>query len=164
MPKQTLVTLIKLMFLALVLVFLFVLFRSLGGPSRIAVTANLFDDVVIGQTAPRRVGSDKVWVTRLSSAQRNQINSINDFVIAPQAGCSLGAEVCVLGAATERSGIDVIYIAETPAQLPDSVPWFGGFVDPTTGAVFDRLGRAYRDSRVSGEGRIALDVLDVESK
>jgi len=51
--------------------------------------------------------------------------------------------LCVVAAQTDRSGIEIRYTRERPPQLHHSVPWLGGFVNPTTGAVFDLLGRPY---------------------
>ena len=51
----------------------FVLFRSLDGPSFTRQPKVAFDDVQIGETAMRRVQSTRVWVTRLSPVLRNQL-------------------------------------------------------------------------------------------
>jgi len=156
MQTESLIRVIKAMFLVLVMGFVYVLFRSLGGPSRVTTSENLFDDVVIGQTAARRLGNDKVWVTRLSSLHRNQASEVSGHVRDANAGCQIVEDLCVLKAATQRNGIDIIFTANAPDQLPSSKPWYGGFVDPTTGEVFDRLGRAYADNR---SDRIVLEVL-----
>jgi hypothetical protein len=40
-------------------------------------------------------------------------------------------------------GVLFSHTERAPPQLPRSVKWYGGFVDPSTGSVFDQLGRAY---------------------
>lgn len=131
------------MFLFLALGFAYVLISSIGGPSNFSNPKELFDDVAIGQTAARRVGSDRVWVTRLSALTKTQANTVSSHTVDQEAGCDVNGELCVVLAATARSGIDIIYSEKAPIQLPPNVPWFGGFVDPSTGEVFDLLGRAY---------------------
>ena len=148
MQCERLASLIKLMFLVLTVGFAYVLIRSLGvstssEPGGFAKTENLFADVATGQTVARRVGSDRVWVTRLNSSQRTQAESLNYYMQEAEAGCSIADDLCVVLAATGRSGIDIIFTQQAPAQLNSNIPWFGGFVDPTTGEVFDRLGRVY---------------------
>lgn len=142
--RKSLTQLIKIMFLLLGLCFIFVLFSSISGPSKITNPKNLFDDVQLGETAMRRSGSVKVWATRLSSAQRAQASELDGYVLNANSGCDLKTEVCAVIAATQRAGIDIIFTEQAPKQLTSDTAWFGGFVDPATGDVFDRLGRAYK--------------------
>jgi len=81
LSKELLQKLIKTMFCGLFLMVAYILLRSLGGPSRITSTAetsgkNLYNDVVIGQTAARRQGSTRVWVTRLSAVHKRQARDL----------------------------------------------------------------------------------------
>jgi len=159
MDKRTILwRAIRAMLLLLLLGFLFVLFRSLSGPSTTSSNAaSVFDNVVTGQTALRRLGSQRLWVTRLSDAQRRQAKELSWWLVDAQQGCALDQALCIVYAESLRSGIDLVYSAKAPAQLPQKAPWFGGFVDPSTGGVFDLMGRAYKDIR-STESRSNLEI------
>ena len=137
--------------------FVFVLFRSLDGPSLTSQPKVAFDDVQIGETAMRRVHNTRVWVTRLSPILRNQLAELDELVVNPSSGCALNVDVCPLLASTERSGIEIVFSLDHPIQLASGVQWYGGFVDPTNGAVYDRLGRAYKSLRQANR-KDALDV------
>lgn len=146
------------MLLALILGFLFILFRSLSGPSITRSDAqSAFDNVVTGQTALRRSGQQRFWATRLSGAQRAQAKELSNWVIDSSAGCTVDQVLCIVHAESLRAGIDLVYSAKAPVQLPRKAPWFGGFVDPSSGAAFDFMGRAYKDIR-SNEQRTSLDI------
>ena len=143
--------LIQAMLIILVLAFVLVLFRSLSGPSLTSTSTATFDNVMIGQTALRRLGSERVWVTRLSKLHVRQAQNLDALVANPGAGCDPSHVLCVISANSSRSGIDIVYLNEVPAQLPTGVAWHGGFVDPASGGVFDFLGRAYKAVRLSNE-------------
>ncbi len=147
--KENLTKAIKAMFLLLGLSFIFILLSSISGPRKITHHKNPFDNVETGETAARRLGAIKVWATRLSARQRTQASRLDQYVVDANSGCDLASEVCVLIAATKRSGIDIIFTEQPPKLLKSSTPWFGGFVDPTTGEAFDRLGRAYKFNQAS---------------
>ena len=150
---------IRAMLLTLLLAFMFVLFRSLSGPSLTSTSNGVLDNVVIGQTALRRLPGQRVWATRLSETQFRQIEAINPFVIEPQAGCNATSAVCVVNAQSLRAGIDIVFVNEAPKQLPRDAVWHGGFIDPVSGGVFDFMGRAY--NRVdSQDKRISLDIVE----
>jgi len=136
---------IRGMLIVLCLAFLFVLFRSLSGPSITASTANVFDNVVIGQTALRRVDRQRVWATRLSDSQRRQAIELNALVLDAEKGCDSSKALCLIHAQSSRPGIELVYLNEAPDQLPSNIAWYGGFVDPVSGGVFDFMGRAYKD-------------------
>lgn len=159
MTKRTLLwQSIKFMFVFVAFAFVFVLFRSLSGPSLTGSSSSTFDDVAIGQTALRRNERQRVWVTRLSDVQRLQAKQLNTLVKDPTSGCNVQVIVCALNANTSRSGIELAFSERHPAQLKGGVLWFGGYVDPTTGGVFDRLGRSYKDVR-SDDQRLSLDIV-----
>lgn len=159
MTKRTLLwQAIKFMFIFVAFAFVFVLFRSLSGPPMTGSTLQSFDDVVISQTALRRDNGERVWVTRLSEMQRQQAQQLASLLRDSNAGCKPQVVICVIRASTSRSGIELAFAERFPAQLKGGVLWFGGFVDPTTGAVFDRLGRAYKDVR-SNDERNSLDIV-----
>ncbi len=143
--------LIKGMLIILVLAFILVLFRSLSGPSLTSPSKATFDNVVVGQTALRRLGSKRVWITRLSQSHVRQALELDASVVNSDAGCDPSRVLCVISANSSRSGIDIVYLNEVPAQLPTGITWYGGFVDPASGAVFDFLGRAYKAVRPSNK-------------
>ena len=145
--KQLLRTSIQFMLILGLFAFVFVLFRSLSGPSLTTQSAIAFDDVQIGETAIRRIQSTRVWVTRLSPLLRNQLAELDELVVNPDSGCALDVEICAVLAKTERSGIDIVFSIEHPVQLASGIKWYGGFVDPSNGSVYDRLGRAYKSLR-----------------
>ncbi|MFT4635118.1 MAG: hypothetical protein ACI854_001458 [Arenicella sp.] len=149
---------IRGMLIALALAFVFVLFRSLSGPSLTSSSSAGFSDVMIGQTALRRLGSERVWVTRLSQAQARQARALDSLVVNPRVGCESAQTLCVISAKSLRSGIDLVYVQQEPVQLPRDVVWHGGFIDPTSGAVFDFLGRAYKGVK-SNDERENLDLV-----
>ncbi len=152
---------IRAMLLALVLGFLFILFRSLSGPSITSSSAqSAFDNVVVGQTALRRSGRQRFWVTRISDSQRTQAKALSDWLVDANAGCAVEQVLCVVHAESLRSGIDLVYSVKAPIQLPKEALWFGGFVDPSTGGVFDFMGRAYKDIR-SDDQRSQLELYRV---
>lgn len=151
--------LIRGMLILLVMSFAFVLLRSLGGPSLTKNTNGTFDNVVIGQTTIRRSGQQRVWVTRLSKLQVRQAKQLETSMVAPNVGCKPSLALCVLAANSQRSGIDIVYLLTAPSQLPKGVDWYGGFVDPATGGVFDFLGRAYKGVR-SNDERLSLEPIE----
>lgn len=151
--------LIRVMLIVLGLAFVFILLRSVSGPALMSNSSATFDDIHAGQTALRRFESKKVWVTRLSKIQIRQATKLSVYMRDASAGCSSSIAICVVSSETSRSGIDVAYSDTAPAQLPRGWPWYGGYVDPVSGAVFDRLGRAYKDIKTSDQ-RISLDIVN----
>jgi len=139
------------MLLIVLLAFLFVLFRSLGGAFNMSGNADnslakdepIFADVIVGQTVLRRLQSQRVWVSRFSESQRAQAVTLQNVVSSTEVNCQMLDDPCVLSADSARDGIDLVYSAVAPAQLPTNLPWFGGFVDPNNGRLYDLWGRAY---------------------
>lgn len=159
MDKRVLLgRIIRAMLISLGLAFVFVLFRSLGGPSITSSSGDVFDNVVIGQTTLRRLDSRRLWVTRLSKSQVRQASQLAPLLVDAHSGCIPTATLCVLSAESSRSGIDLVYSEQAPAQLPAKFLWYGGFVDPTTGGVFDFMGRAYKGVK-SNDQRASLEVM-----
>lgn len=153
--------LIRGMLALLALSFVFILFRSLSGPSLTSNSGGVFDNVVIGQTALRRLGRQRIWVTRLSKSQIRQVSELNALVVDAQAGCKPSLTLCAIAAESSRIGIDLVYVASAPAQLPAGLAWHGGFVDPASGGVFDFMGRAYKGIR-SNDQRVSLTLIDTD--
>ena len=143
MRKSLLVKLVRIMFLMLVLAFVFVLLSSLKGPSLTTSVNSPFDDVEIGETTLRRYQGKRVWVTRLSPQLVQALESIDSLVVDKAIGCDPQQTLCAVMANTKTDGIEIRYSANRPANVSRSTPWAGGFIDPTTGAIFDVLGRAY---------------------
>jgi len=150
---------IRFMLTLLLLAFLFILFRSLSGPSLTSTSNNALDNVVIGQTALRRLASQRVWATRLSALQLRQVNEISPFVMDSQVGCKITNAVCVVKAQSSRRGIDLVFVNDAPKQLPEGIAWYGGFIDPASGHVFDFMGRAYKNVG-SNDIRPSLDIVE----
>ncbi len=150
---------IRAMLSVLAIAFLFILFRSLGGPPLASSSNTAFDNVVIGQTALRRLGRQRVWVTRLSASQVRQADELSSFVIDPQSGCAPSTSLCVIAAQSSRPGIEIVYSHTIPDKLASNIPWYGGYVDPVSGGIFDVLGRAYNSVK-SNDKRVALDLID----
>jgi hypothetical protein len=92
-----------------------------------------FDDIAVGQTAKRLLAGRRVWVTRFSDEERARLDSSHPCASSP---------VCVVSALGQADGIDIVYTRATPPQIRSDTNWQGGFVDPTSGAVYDLSGRA----------------------
>ena len=151
MARSNLLTLVKVMFGVLIFSFIYVLASSLGEMDTPPAQADseMFSNLPIGQTAMRRVAGHRAWLTRPSEQQIRHAISLNAILVDPESGCRTTVDVCILLAATARDGIDLSYSKTAPPQLPMDAGWPGGFVDPTSGAVFDLFGRAYRLGRDS---------------
>jgi len=146
---------IKLMLLVLLLAFVYVLLSA----TRVNTTASFSDasndkqqsklvsNINIGETVLRTYQGQRVWITRFSEQQRGRFTDLGAHV-ERLGGCKNEIEFCVLAASTDRAGINLSFINTEPPQLPSGVTWVGGFVDPTSGAVFDLWGRAYQFSEV----------------
>lgn len=139
------------LFLLLFLTFMWIFFSGIslfsdeetGNPN-----ANpLFINISEGQTILRRYKGQVVWVTHLSERQREQLKGLNVVLLDPTSGCSILGQYCVLSASTSRDAIYIQYSQPEPAQLLVGVLWFGGFVDPSSGELYDLLGRAYSTNK-----------------
>ncbi|MGK0374918.1 MAG: hypothetical protein ACJA2E_001390 [Arenicella sp.] len=155
--RVVLAKLIRAMLIILALAFAFVLLRSLSGPSLTSTSTAAFNTVVTGQTALRRLGSERVWVTRLSASHVRQAKDLDTLMVNQNGGCNPEQVLCVISAKSSRSGIDIVYVNTVPAQLPNGLAWHGGFVDPSSGGVFDFLGRAYKGVK-SSDDRESLEI------
>jgi len=160
--RQRLGLAVRVMLTLLVLAFLFIFFRGLGDASVSGPDAEEEMSVTLalslGQTGLRRHEGRRVWVTRISKAQRLEANTIAKHLFSSDEGCAIVSEFCVLNAATDQPGVELSFTEQTPVQVPSQVPWFGGFVNPITGAVYDRFGRAYKLSEVAPA---SLQVIDL---
>lgn len=146
---------IKMMLLMLLLAFVYILLSGSGvnaphdgQQSTDEQELAIFDNINNSETVFRLYKGQRVWITRVSEAQRDQFVNLNTHVAAT-GGCLISADFCVLAANTDRAGINLSFVKSEPPQLPSDIPWVGGFVNPASGAVFDLWGRAYRFSAVA---------------
>lgn len=150
------------MFGVLLMAFVFVSLKSLSGVE----TANSqqqglsLEQLPLGQATLRRVDGRRLWITRVSDQQRRDAALNKPFLIDSQTGCQPQQAICALSATAAKHSLDIAFSLKAPPQLPDQANWIGGFVDPTTGAVFDLLGRPYRLRRGSDQQR--LEVVKLE--
>jgi len=153
--KQQLKIAVSLMFAVMGLFFLYVLIAGMGAQNShdTAVERGEFTHVLPGQTVLRRVNGHRVWVSRLSAHQQTVLNLNNPYLVDQISSCG-DLEVCVLLASAARHGLDIVFSKKEPPQLPSKVVWNGGFVDPTSGAVFDLMGRPYRLDKPSDTQRM----------
>lgn len=134
------------MFGLLIIAFGYILIVGIGGVN--APTSNdsgeQFTSVVEGQSRLLRLDSGRAWLTRLNDTQRAQLRLLGEELVNSDTGCEIASKLCAVYSETSQSGINLSFSATPPPQLPSAFAWVGGFVDPTTGATFDLLGRAYR--------------------
>ena len=151
------------MFGLLLLAFVFVSLKSLSG----AESENFrqqglnVEQLPLGQPTLQLVDGRRLWITRLSDQQSRDAALNKPFLIDDsQSGCSPQQAICALSATAAKHSVDIVFSRTAPPQLSDQVNWRGGFVDPTTGGVFDLLGRPYRLRRASDQQR--LEKVDLE--
>ncbi len=126
--------------------FALVLFMSLSNQAQ-HKDPQLFSDLISGQTSKRRINGVRVWVSRLDTQQHESLG--------PNHPCK-SLEFCIIAAEGSGSGLDLVYTLEPPPQLTSAQPWVGGFVDPSSGDVFDLAGRAYGSTTSANRKIIAL--------
>lgn len=95
-----------------------------------------------GETRMQRNQQQRYWVTKLSVQQHEQLLQLTR-VVHQNVGCDSDSEFCAISAKAQRSGVLIQFVLQKPTQLPIDTVWFGGFVDPSTGGVYDLLGRGY---------------------
>jgi len=146
--RQTLALVVRSMLLVLALSFMYIFFRGIGGAQVEDLNGGeqeaIINKLLVGQTTLRRYAGKRVWISRLSPEQRQQASQVESYLSSATNGCDKAAPFCVIVAATGQVGIELSFTELAPAQLPSEFLWFGGFVNPGTGAVYDRLGRPYR--------------------
>lgn len=102
-----------------------------------------FEGLLLGESQLHRVNKRITWVTYLSDIQKNDLRTLTDAQVQLDQACDDSQQYCILLAETDRLGIQLQFTNTPPPQLPIELPWYGGFVNPATGAVYDLLGRAY---------------------
>lgn len=112
------------------LAFIVILVLSLGGYQP-PVTP--FANIPKGQTEKQWHQGQRVWVTRLNKAQKNQLGANNPCI---------DGELCIVSATTQREGIEIVFARTKPLQIESNDPWLGGYIDPTNGNVYDLGGVA----------------------
>ena len=141
MKRQILENMVTAMFVVIVLAFVYVLFRSLSSGSE--SETELFQNLPKGETAMRRLEGRRAWVSHLSEQQKQALRDIPEADVLVNTGCSVSANYCIVDAATNRAGIEMVYSSDRPTVMLKSKTWKGGFIDPDSGAIYDLLGRAY---------------------
>lgn len=163
--RQRLSFLVRGMLIMLVLGFAFIFFKGISGgnisQSNDSAESSVKASLMLGQTALRRVAGRRVWITRLSETQRSEAGVIAPYLVAAASGCAVAESYCALSAATDQAGIELSFTEQTPTQLPSQTPWFGGFVNPINGAVYDRFGRAYKLDKRVAESLSPIDLRDL---
>ena len=165
MSRRQLLSMTVASLLVIVLLsFVWVLFSSINVDEQGAYSDvgkprhKLFKELNEGQIVLRRYKGRAVWVLRLNSLQQTQAKELSAYVVERKAEpCNGESTFCVLAAITQRSGINTHYALQAPAQLAVDTPWYGGFVDPTNGTLYDFLGRAYQGQKKQ-ESMVSVDV------
>ncbi len=160
MNRKQLKSLVSYMFAIVFIGFVYVLFSSLGSNTKVEAGVDRFSDIKLGQTVMRRVDGQRVWLTHFSNQQLKQTKLLEPFLINSESGCGVNIKLCAVLAAVSGNGLELSYSLLPPPQINGDDLWIGGFVDPTTGAVFDLLGRAYRLNRPSDVQTLELVELD----
>ena len=160
--RKQLKLLVSGMFGLLVLAFAFVSLRSLSGvESDNSRQQDLsLGQLPLGQPTLRRVDGRRLWITRLSEQQSRDASLNNPFLMDLQSGCQLQQVICAFSATAAKHSLDIAFSQKAPPQLPGQANWLGGFVDPTSGAVFDLFGRPYRLLRESDQQRLEIVKLE----
>ena len=99
-------------------------------------------DLTEGETQLISYQGNRVWMTRVSNLQKQQLTMLSSLV-HQDTGCDVSQETCFVQSETDRQGILLLYLKEKPDVLSKNQEWFGGFLNPATNAVYDLLGRGY---------------------
>jgi len=149
--RTFLIAAVSSLFACLFLAFAWIFFNGVFSKPNSSVAndkvVEVFESVPVGEAVVRRYKNKAVWVVHLSSKQIVDVKLANDYVIAPKQGCDLTRLYCVLEANTERDGVKLQFTYNEPPQLESGTPWFGGFVDPSNGSIYDLIGRAYKQNK-----------------
>jgi len=154
--------LIFFFFTLLVLAFLWVFLNGIGSSHYLSSHKKpgpaVFQNLHPGQSKLHRYQRQMVWVTFLNQHLRAGLSELAPYVINPEVGCDVAQAYCVVAASTSIDSIYLQYTRQEPQQLPSNTPWIGGFVDPTSGAVYDLLGRAYKIKNANNAGLPVVEV------
>jgi len=152
--RQFLSRAVASLFALLLLGFCWILFSGINlteesdvASDSVTTQHKIFKGLTNGQIVLRHYRGRAVWVLSLSQQQQGHANELNAYVLEGGVACDVSSSFCVLSAATERAGINTHYTLQAPPQLNVDVPWYGGFVDPTNGVMYDFLGRLYKGQK-----------------
>jgi len=146
---------VKTLFLCFVFVFLFILFRFSTWSPYIDLDTGTAD-LGSGEVKLIKLNGKRYWAVRLAPTQRAQLSSVASFTYATPY-CDDVYPVCLMSVETERQGILIRQTTTKPSQLKRSEVWFGGFVNPANGAVYDLMGRGYRSNPIQAARIISVE-------
>ena len=126
----------------LIVLFLFIFFRGLAWSPDTSEKKS--SELNTGSTKLIRQDGQRLWATRLSEIQRQELVKLTPFVTTGN-GCAPEG-ICFVQPETSQQGVIIIYIEKKPDVLVSETPWIGGFINPVNGAVYDLLGRLYPNS------------------
>lgn len=135
---------VTIMFAVLFLAFFYISFQVALSPRGYRVEPIDWQDIVPGTAQMVRRGRDYIWVVRYAGREAEQFNVLTDYVVSGADSCRPARhQACEFLGNVGGSPVIIRYVDQKPATLARDVPWFGGFVDPATGALHDRFGRQY---------------------
>jgi hypothetical protein len=145
LSRNSVSRLAKVMFGLFFLAFLYIAFQVAFSPRGYRVDSSDWQDVIPGTAQMVRRGSEYVWVVRYASVEAKSFAALNKVVIVGSTECDPMLHKACEFSGIASDGIVFRYLEQRPANLANNVPWFKGFIDPTSGFYFDRFGRLYRD-------------------
>lgn len=131
---------IKLLLSCFILAFLYVLFKMATWSPQFNL-ANELSAVLESDTRLVSLKGKRYWVTKLSKNQRKQMDDVDTYV--HQVTVCDESDFCLIDSSTLRQGVIIRFALEKPQQLNLEQEWFGGFINPANGAVYDLKGRGY---------------------
>lgn len=145
-------------FLLILAVFSYIIVRGATWSPPLSNSAEKLD-VPVGETHMHRIKGQRFWVTRLSAQQLRQLEGLSEWVQV-ESSCELTLGLCAVDANTERFGVSLRYSANLPDVLTDDIPWFGGYINPNNGSVYDLLGRGYLRNSAAADKLLPRVVLE----
>jgi len=138
------------MILIALICFLYILFKGIfWTPS---LEKKLLKDITIESTTLKRDGNKRYWISHLSKKQMSQLDGLKQWV-SSVSNCNRQLfdlisqenikQYCAVRADTINEGIILRYLKSPPPKLNNKTPWIGGFIDPSSGDLYDLLGRKY---------------------
>jgi len=141
--------------LSLLLVgFVYVLFAGLSSRDHNPINSAIQFDVPSGKTEIRRYQGQRTWITHLLQNQVTELRNVDLWVINSLSGCEPQQVWCLVQTKTQKQGIEIQFTNARPPSLKHDTPWVGGYVNPNNGAVYDLLGRAYKNNPSNATGSI----------
>jgi hypothetical protein len=141
--RRLLWVVICLMGMLLLTMFVYVMVSGTLLPDRNAGPDGPQNSMAAGEASLSRLDGQLVWILRFAEADDISRDALTPHVSdAGTVFClTREQEYCYFDARGRNPDLVIRYVRERPDHLPRDIPWFGGFVDPTDGAIFDRLGR-----------------------